>query len=112
MNNKELQQRKPTLTNTLCHSQYVIYTPIIDASSFVYNKNDAFYQQDGFEKMEVTGRFELPEELLDLERSGINEASAFERSRARRAISQAPSPPLGKNASAREMYGLDGEASR
>ena len=67
--------------------------------------------QDGFEKMEVTGRFELPEELLDLERSGINEATAFESSRARRAISQAPSPPLG-NTPARDIYGLDGEASR
>lgn len=61
--------------------------------------------------MEVTGRFELPEELLDLERSGINEAAAFERSRARRSLSQAPSPPLG-NSPAREMLGLDGEASR
>ena len=59
--------------------------------------------------MEVTGRFELPEELLDLERSGINEATAFERSRARRAISQAPSPPSGHT---RDIYGLDGEASR
>lgn len=75
------------------------------------NKSDVSCQQDGFEKMEVTGRFELPEELLDLERSGINEASAFERSRARRAVSQAPSPPLGI-APARDMYGLDGEASR
>ena len=60
--------------------------------------------------MEVTGRFELPEELLELERSGINEATAFESSRARRALSQAPSPPLGSTA--REVYGLDGEASR
>ena len=69
------------------------------------------WHQDGFEKMEVTGRFELPEELLDLERSGINEAAAFERSRARRSLSQAPSPPMG-NPPARDMHGLDGEASR
>lgn len=64
--------------------------------------------------MEVTGRFELPEELLDLERSGINEATAFERSRARRAISQAPSPPFGNanDASAWNMYGFDSESSR
>lgn len=61
--------------------------------------------------MEVTGRFQLPEELLDLERSGINEAAAFERSRARRSLSQAPSPPLG-NPPAPEMHGLNGEASR
>lgn len=61
--------------------------------------------------MEVTGQFELPEELLDLERSGINEAAAFERSRARRSLSQAPSPPMG-NPPAREMLGLNGEASR
>ncbi|KAL3142838.1 hypothetical protein ABBQ38_003131 [Trebouxia sp. C0009 RCD-2024] len=67
--------------------------------------------RDGFEKMEVTGQFELPEELLDLERSGINEAAAFERSRARRSLSQAPSPPMG-NPPAREMLGLNGEASR
>ena len=59
--------------------------------------------------MEVTGRFELPEELLDLERSGINEATTFERSRARRVISQAPSPPLRHT---RDIYGLDSEASR
>ena len=69
------------------------------------------FHQDGFEKMEVTGRFELPEELLDLERSGINEANAFDRSRARRAISQAPSPPLG-NTPGWEIHGLDGEAFR
>ena len=61
--------------------------------------------------MEVTGRFELPEELLDLERSGINEAAAFERSRARSSLSQAASSPMG-NPPVREMHGLDGEASR
>ena len=61
--------------------------------------------------MEVTGRLELPEELLELERSGINEASAFEMSRARRAASQAPSPPL-RATSAQGDYGLDDESSR
>lgn len=62
--------------------------------------------------MEVTGRFELPEELLELERSGINEASTFEMSRARRAASQATSPPLGATSTAHSDYGLDGESSR
>ena len=56
--------------------------------------------------MEVTGRFELPEELLELERNGLDEASAFERSRARRAGSQAPSPPP-RTTSAQGDYGED-----
>lgn len=39
--------------------------------------------QAGFDKMEVTGRFELPEELLQLERSGMLEAEAFDSTRSR-----------------------------
>ena len=73
--------------------------------------------QAGFEKMEVTGRLELPEELLDLERSGILEAAAFDRSRARRGNTTAPSPPLGpqdplRTTSAQGDYGLDDDTSR
>ena len=75
-------------------------------------KRSLLFSQDGFEKMEVTGRFELPEELLDLERCGINEAAAFERSRARRSVSQAPWPPLGTSPGREMLFGLDGEASR
>ena len=73
--------------------------------------------QAGFEKMEVTGRLELPEELLDLERSGILEAAAFDRSRARRGNTTAPSPPLGpqdplRTTSAQGDYELDDDTSR
>ena len=73
--------------------------------------------QAGFEKMEVTGRFELPEELLDLERSGLLESAVFDRSRARRTVSTAPSPPLGpqdplRTTSAQGGYSLYDESSR
>ncbi len=76
-----------------------------------------FVCQAGFEKMEVTGRFELPEELLDLERSGLLESAAFDRSRARRTVSTAPSPPLGpqdplRTTSAQGGYSLYDESSR
>ena len=76
-----------------------------------------FLWQAGFEKMEVTGRFELPEELLDLERSGLLESAAFDRSRARRAVSTAPSPLLGpqdplRTTSAQGGYSLYDESSR
>ncbi len=76
-----------------------------------------FVWQAGFEKMEVTGRFELPEELLDLERSGLLDSAAFDRSRARRTVSTAPSPPLGpqdplRTTSAQGGYILYDESSR
>jgi len=76
-----------------------------------------FLWQAGFEKMEVTGRFELPEELLDLERSGLLESAAFDRSRARRTVSTAPSPPLSpqdplRTTSAQGGYSLYDESSR
>jgi len=76
-----------------------------------------FLWQAGFEKMEVTGRFELPEELLDLERSGLLESAAFDRSRAHRAVSTAPSPLLGpqdplRTTSAQGGYSLYDESSR
>lgn len=73
--------------------------------------------QAGFEKMEVTGRFELPEELLNLERSGMLESAAFDHARARRSVSTAPSPPLGpqdplRTTSAQGGYILYDESSR
>ncbi len=76
-----------------------------------------FVFQAGFLKMEVTGRFELPEELLDLERSGLLESAAFDRSRARRTVSTAPSPPLGaqdplRTTSSQGAYSLYDESSR
>jgi len=76
-----------------------------------------FVWQAGFEKMEVTGRFELPEELLDLERSGLLESAAFDRSSSRRTVSTAPSPPLGpqdplRTTSAQGGYILYDESSR
>lgn len=65
----------------------------------------------------MTGRFELPEELLDLERSGLLEAAAFDRSRARRAVPTAPSPPHDRQdplrtTSAQGEYSLYDETSR
>ncbi|DBA76795.1 TPA: hypothetical protein ACH3X2_008818 [Trebouxia sp. C0005] len=71
----------------------------------------------GFEKMEVTGRFELPEELLNLERSGMLESATFDHARARRSVSTAPSPPLGpqdplRTTSAQGGYILYDESSR
>ena len=74
--------------------------------------------QAGFEKMEVTGRFELPEELLDLERNGLLESAAFDKNRAHRTVSTAPSPPLAghdppsRTTSAQGDYGLYDESSR
>lgn len=68
--------------------------------------------QAGFEKMEVTGRFELPEELLQLERSGMLQAEAFDRTRT---LTRTPHSPPVRSASSLNpspsTFGLEASTS-
>lgn len=64
------------------------------------------FMQAGFEKMEVTGRFELPDELLQLERSGMLEAEAFDSTRARTTY-HPPNRSASSLGGANSTFGLD-----
>lgn len=61
--------------------------------------------------MEVTGRFELPEELLKLERSGMLEAEAFDRTRTRSSY-QPPHRSASSLTASNSMFALDGSSMR
>ena len=71
---------------------------------------NCYYVQAGFDKMEVTGRFELPEELLQLERSGILEAEAFDSTRSR-SFYQPPNRPASALGASHSAY-LNGSSLR